>query len=476
MTKLEWCRANAPDALKGEDDATILEMMSDAYDREHKDAPKPLETFEFDDKEYEYDSELWQLTDLKNPEDYDTECTKTLKYVGPIIDGNIVGSVPEWPVLVGTFSGITDLVHIPTGLRKGGLFDAFEGCTSLNPTIEELQRFNEQLFSGSYSKFIFKNCGSSYITDISQDNVNAWEALAILFNKSEQEIKDVAKDTEYFSGRFREGRLQDMEEKQPNCSWALDRVNLSIITALVKKFKPVKPIILSTGGALVFDHASRSSDLPYEAQYVYDGIAIACQWRPVRIDDSIVHFIYLSDDFVVDNDDELLIKEYGRVLTNAVINTPYIAGENGTIETYGDCTIEVSNDCPIQASGTLTIKGSGVLHVVCKDSRQACIGTQTHTGMSFGRWEPGRDSALKEIIIDGLSVLCVSAVPNFSIGSYGTNQMPKITYRDGGRLICPESEGCRIMRLSGAEGLYGSTKRCKPAEYAIAPGEPYTTQ
>ena len=52
MTKLEWCRANAPDALKDEDDATILEMMSDAYDREHKDAPKSIETFEFDDKEY----------------------------------------------------------------------------------------------------------------------------------------------------------------------------------------------------------------------------------------------------------------------------------------------------------------------------------------------------------------------------------------------------------------------------------------
>ena len=40
-----------------------------------------MERFSFNGKEYEYDSELWQLTDLKNPEDYHTECTKTLKYI-----------------------------------------------------------------------------------------------------------------------------------------------------------------------------------------------------------------------------------------------------------------------------------------------------------------------------------------------------------------------------------------------------------
>lgn len=33
MTKLEWCRANAPEALKEEDDETILEMMSSSYER-----------------------------------------------------------------------------------------------------------------------------------------------------------------------------------------------------------------------------------------------------------------------------------------------------------------------------------------------------------------------------------------------------------------------------------------------------------
>ena len=424
-----------------------------------------MERFSFNGKEYEYDSELWQLTDLKNPEDYHTECTKTLKYIGPIVDGNIVGSVPKWPVLVGTFSGIEDLVHIPTGLLRGAIFDIFEGCTSLNPTIAELQRFSEQYFSGPYSAFVFKNCGSPYIADISKGKATAWEALAVLFNKSEQEIKDVVKDAEYFSGRFREGRLHDMEEKQLNCAWALCQVNLSIIPTLVKKFKPIKPIILSTGGALVFDHASRSSDLPYEAQYVYDDIAAACQWRPVRIDDHIVHFIYLSDDFRVDSDDEVLLNQYGRKLNDCNLAVPYKAGNNATVLISGDSSIEC-DECPLQASGVLTITGSGTL-TLTGGYMQACIGTETHTGMSFGRWEPGRDEPLEKIIIDGVRVICKSKVPNFSLGSYGKSENPDIDCINGGSIDCPEVTGSRVMLQAGDENLCGSTKRSESAEYAI---------
>lgn len=424
-----------------------------------------MRTFSFDNKVYEYDPELWQLVDLNNPEEYSTACTKTLKYVGPIVDGNIVGNVPQWPALVNTFSGITNLVHVPTGLRKGWLFNAFEGCTSLNPTIEELQRFNEQHFSGTYSKFIFKNCGSPYITDISKGEVTTWEALAVLFNKSEQEIKDVAKDTEYFSGRFREGRLQDMEVKQPNCAWALCRINLSVIATLVKKFKPVKPIILSTGGALVFDHASRSSDLPYKAQYVHDDIAIVCQWEPVRIDDYIVHFIYLSDDFKVDSDDEVLLSKYGRELSNCNLTVPYKAGKDATVTVEGDSSIECDG-CPLQASGVLTITGSGTL-TLTGGYMQACIGTETHTGMSFGRWEPGRDEPLEKIIVDGVRVICKSKVPNFSLGSYGKYENPDIDCINGGSIVCPEVKGMRVMMQAGNENLCGSTKRSKSAEYVI---------
>ncbi len=33
MTKLEWCKANAPEVLKGESDEVILESMNDAFQR-----------------------------------------------------------------------------------------------------------------------------------------------------------------------------------------------------------------------------------------------------------------------------------------------------------------------------------------------------------------------------------------------------------------------------------------------------------
>lgn len=51
MTKLEWCRANAPEALKSMDDAELLDLMSEAYelfcnDKETID-PSELESVEY---------------------------------------------------------------------------------------------------------------------------------------------------------------------------------------------------------------------------------------------------------------------------------------------------------------------------------------------------------------------------------------------------------------------------------------------
>lgn len=98
---------------------------------------------------------------------------------------------------------------------------------------------------------------------------------------------------------------------------------------------------------------------------------------------------------------------------------------------------------------------------------QACIGTETHTGMSYGRWEPGREPSLNKIIVDGVKVDCHSRVLNFSIGSYGEPAVPEIECINGGSLNCPEINGKRIMNRSGAEGLCGSTKRENCAEYEI---------
>lgn len=91
--------------------------------------------------------------------------------------------------------------------------------------------------------------------------------------------------------------------------------------------------------------------------------------------------------------------------------------------------------------------------------------------MSYGRWEPGKEKPLKKIIIDGAKVVHKLSVPNFSLGSYGESAMPEIDCRNGGSTECPENKGRRVMMQSGAEGLYGSTKRENFAVYEIENSE-----
>lgn len=51
MTKLEWCRANAPEALKSMDDAELMDLMSEAFERFCSDKetidPSELESVEY---------------------------------------------------------------------------------------------------------------------------------------------------------------------------------------------------------------------------------------------------------------------------------------------------------------------------------------------------------------------------------------------------------------------------------------------
>ena len=156
----------------------------------------------------------------------------------------------------------------------------------------------------------------------------------------------------------------------------------------------------------------------------------------------------------------------GTKFNNTHLKHSYKAGKDAVVEVTGDNSI-VTTGCPLQASGTLTIKGSGMLTLECSEGMQACIGTETHTGMSYGRWEPGRGPSLNKIIVDGVKVDCHSRVLNFSIGSYGESEVPEIECINGGSLNCPEINGKRIMNRSGAEGLCGSTKRENCAEYKI---------
>ena len=96
---------------------------------------------------------------------------------------------------------------------------------------------------------------------------------------------------------------------------------------------------------------------------------------------------------------------------------------------------------------------------------QPCIGTVTNTGLSYGRWEPSI-RCTKEITVENVTVECQSNDAAFSIGAYDWEDVPKIVCINGGRLICPETEGTRVLRKHGP-CPNGSTKRISYPVYEI---------
>ena len=127
-----------------------------------------------------------------------------------------------------------------------------------------------------------------------------------------------------------------------------------------------------------------------------------------------------------------------------------------------------SSGVPMAVMNTekLIIAGSGSLKLIA-GSQQPCIGVPTHTGMSGGRWCTSYRCSLKEIVVDGINLILESKVPNFSIGTYNSNEYPKITCINGGTVTgCPEAEGERIQTVV-ANPPMGSTKISGHPEYII---------
>ena len=129
---------------------------------------------------------------------------------------------------------------------------------------------------------------------------------------------------------------------------------------------------------------------------------------------------------------------------------------------------------PGNAEVVIIQNGTGepmTVHIMAEDM-QPCIGTETHTGMSYGRFEL-RDSSLKRIIIDGVNVVCLphESNPAFSVGAYGYKSVPEIKCINGGTIQCPEMTGTRFFRNDIIKHE-GSTKLTgKASYYIVRPGE-----
>ena len=417
-------------------------------------------------KEAVGDSQNWEIFEIPDEviQKFGFEQDYSIKYVGPIENGTTVEEVPKVPLLYRTFADLKDLIELPLGLRKGLNYDIVAGCSNFNPSYDALQKLTQRAFCGHYTTNFLNDTGSPNIIDYSKLGDKPSDLVASLLGLDPSDVhKGLA---EAYGENF------DMFNSH-NFHSTFDIANFMRSIDLLKAlncFKATFPHFtvqkFSTGSTLTFQEVSKASDMKCPVCSIYDRIAICSDYftaYPLRFDCIIYR---LSDDFVLDTDDEKLVNALGIKFNNTHLKNSYKAGKDAIVEVTGDNSI-VATGCPLQASGTLTIKGSGTLTLECSEGMQACIGTETHTGMSYGRWEPGREPSLNKIIVDGVKVDCHSRVLNFSIGSYGKSEVPEIECINGGSLNCPEINGKRIMNRSGAEGLCGSTKRENCAEYEI---------
>lgn len=157
----------------------------------------------------------------------------------------------------------------------------------------------------------------------------------------------------------------------------------------------------------------------------------------------------------------------GMVLKDCKVYSSFVASEENHHTLMIDGEVTVIADNPIVACDCVKISGvpGSKLILSGMSPNQPCIGSVTNTGLSYGRWEPAIKCP-KEIVVDNVIVECQSANPVFSIGAYDWEEVPKIVCINGGKLICPETEGTRVLRKHGT-CPNGSTKRISYPVYEI---------
>lgn len=417
-------------------------------------------------KEAVGNSHNWEIFKIPTEviEKRELEQDYSIKYVGPIENGTTVEEVPEVPLLYRTFADLKDLIELPLGLRKGLNYEIVAGCSNFNPSSDALQKLTQRAFCGPYTTNFLNNTGSPNIIDHNNLCGKPSDLVASLLGLDHSEVHKVL--TEAYGENFDRYNSHNFHSVSDMHAFMRSIDLLKALNCFKDTFPHFTVKKFSTGVTLTLQEVSKASDMKYSVCSVCNRIAICSDYfpaSPLRFDCIIYH---LSDNFVLDTDDEKLVNALGIKFNNTHLKHSYKAGKDAIVEVTGDNSI-VATGCPLQASGTLTIKGSGTLTLECPEAMQACIGTETHTGMSYGRWEPGREPSLNKIIVDGVKVDCHSRVLNFSIGSYGKSEVPEIECINGGSLNCPEINGKRIMNRSGAEGLCGSTKRENCAEYEV---------
>lgn len=149
-----------------------------------------------------------------------------------------------------------------------------------------------------------------------------------------------------------------------------------------------------------------------------------------------------------------------------VYNDVNIATSKRVLEIKGNCSIK--SETPIVVRDSLIIRGIGenpTLKLIVTGNMQPAIGVKTSTGLSFGRYQVGY-GILNLIVLDNVDVTIENSVENFSLGTYGIEEYPRVELLNNAKLSCPETNGTRFMKV-GPEYVAGSTKHSRPCTYVI---------
>lgn len=328
-----------------------------------------------------------------------------------------------------------DLLNLttPPNIPKNYNYRVFSNCSNLNPSWEWCKEYLSK--SGVTYGPVFKDTGSKHILSIPK-----W----FRYDVDVAIIKRICQDDN-------DSNVSSIQEYIDENIDSLEDGEYIFEDATAVRVKTISAASEVDGKIL-----AATTKFAYTSMYTEKYITFAGRASTIY---------KFSKDFNVNIECARLYRAFGFYLAKEGYQESIDAGSNSTLNfSAGKCGIDAN--CPIEAYNTVTLKGDGTELTLISHGQNPCIGPKTDDNLSYGRWSPAQGS-LNEIILDNIHVTCKSDVHNFTIGSYGKESVPKITLLNGATLDCPEMNGTRVMVKSGAEGLQGSTKREKPAEYVM---------
>lgn len=397
------------------------------------------------DRKLSYNPDLWRLIDVPEQYRFESQYDKSIQYIGPIVDGKVIQEFPwiKEPIsMYKTYANLHGLTKSPR-IPMRHTYRVFEGCTDIDTIFE--QRWYEPYggCGGCAHGGLYDGVISDKLIDLGSITINGiidWLGL-------DPSLK--INDRDSFHDTFKK-----------------------VLGSLTPDLNINKVCYTTRGYKLECKVIHKASELTEFQTYIIGPRVVINGLRysdPIHYDHASYSICVLADDFVNDTGNSILFPICGYDITldhyeGFTVDTPVV----NVCVPFCKITSDRDGSSLSTKVPEITIRSDCGASLVIESARQQpCIGPRTNTGLSYGRWSIANYPWLEKLILDNVHVVCDNKTPNFSIGTYGIEDVPEIVLLNGATIECPEVHGTRIMRRSGFEGIYGSTKSDVAAEYDI---------